>query len=294
MSKKQKFGLLAVLAAGSLALLAWYSMHRGVAVLQPHGTIGHQEKNLIVTAVLLSLIVIVPVYVMLIGFAWKYRESNKKARYQPDFDRSRLLESIWWGVPLALILILGVIAWRSSHSLDPFRPIKTPVPPLTIQVVALQWKWLFIYPQQNIATVNYVQFPVNTPVRFEITSDAPMNSFWIPSLGGQIYAMSGMKTGLNLEASQVGSYDGVSANISGQGFAGMHFTAKASSEAGFNSWLASVKSNSSQLSSSSYGQLTKPSENDPVRYYGFAQPGLFDSVVAKYLAPVFHAPEASK
>ena len=132
----------------------------------------------------LSLIVVIPVYIMLFLFAWKYREGNTKAKYSPDWDHSALLETIWWTVPLLLITILSVVTWNSSHDLDPFRPLNSSVKPVKIQVVALQWKWLFIYPEQNIASVNYVEFPVNTPVDFEITADAPMNSFWIPQVGG--------------------------------------------------------------------------------------------------------------
>lgn len=290
MSRKQKFAGAAAIAAGVLLLAAWHIHNTTVAVLQPRGTIGQQEKRLIITAVLLSLVVIIPVYIMLIGFAWKYREGNKKARYQPEFDHSRLLESIWWGVPLALIAILGVIAWRSAHQLDPFKSISSTVPPMTIQVVALEWKWLFIYPDQNAASVNYVQIPVNTPVRFDITSDAPMNSFWVPQLGGQIYAMSGMTTTLNLEAAQAGTYEGVSANISGAGFAGMRFRVKASSETEFSQWFRSLKSNHNNLDQHSYNQLAAPSQNNPAQYFGSVQSGLFNSVVEKYLAPVYFNP----
>lgn len=294
MSKKQKLGGLALVILILLLAAGWHIHDTGVAVFQPRGTIGSQEKSLIITALLLSLIVVIPVYAMLVGFAWRYREGNKKARYQPDFDHSALLESIWWGVPLTLITILGFITWRSSHQLDPFKALDSPVKPISIQVVAMQWKWLFIYPDQNIASVNYVQIPVNTPVRFEITSDAPMNSFWIPQLGGQIYAMSGMKTDLNLEATQEGSYQGVSANISGQGFAGMRFTAQATSEAAYKSWLANIKGKTNQLTASTYSQLARPSQNDPVKFYGSAQAGLFDSVVDKYLSPLFITPQEAK
>jgi cytochrome o ubiquinol oxidase subunit 2 len=294
MSRKQKLGAAAALTLAVLALFAWRIHEAGIAVLQPRGTVAAQEKHLIVIAVLLSLVVVIPVYIMLFSFAWKYRESNKKARYQPELDGSRLYESIWWGVPLALILVLGVITYRSSHSLDPFKPLASPVPPMTIQVVALDWKWLFIYPKQNAASVNFVQFPVNTPVKFEITSDAPMNSFWIPQLGGQIYAMSGMATNLNLAASKAGDYQGVSANISGDGFSGMHFIARASTESGFNKWLETVHQNSASLTAGTYSRLAKPSENVPVSFFGSAQSGLFDSVIAKYEPPVYFNPGASR
>lgn len=293
MSKKQKLVFAVAVVAGLAAVTVWYSFRHGVAVLQPKGTIGNQEKHLIVFAAALSLIVIIPVYAMLIGFAWTYREGNKKAVYQPEFDHSRKLESIWWGVPMALITILGVVTWRSAHQLDPFRPLSGP-PPLTIQVVALQWKWLFIYPKQNIASVNYIQIPLNTPVRFEITSDAPMNSFWIPRLGGQIYAMSGMATDLNLQASQAGTYDGTSANISGAGFSGMDFKVRADSQAAFNHWVDAAKNSSTQLTAKAYQHLSAPSQTNPVHLFASAQTGLFDSIVDKYLAPLSISPESSR
>jgi cytochrome o ubiquinol oxidase subunit II len=287
MSAKRKITAVILLALALVVLAGWHIHNNGIAVLQPAGAIGQKQKSLITEAVLLSLVVVVPVYIMLVVFAWKYRESNKKAMYQPDFDHSRVLETVWWGVPLALITILGIITWKSSHDLDPFRPLNTNVAPVTIQVVALQWKWLFIYPDQNVAAVNYAQFPVNTPVKFEITSDAPMNSFWIPKLGGQIYAMSGMTTELNLEASSVGSYDGVSANISGEGFSGMHFTARANTESGYQAWLADLKQKANPLNDLTYAQLAKPSQNNQIAYFGSVKSGLFNSVINKYERPVF-------
>ncbi|MBX4190594.1 ubiquinol oxidase subunit II [Candidatus Saccharibacteria bacterium] len=294
MSKKQKLGTVAAIFLAILTMLVIYLEHHNVALLQPAGEVADQQKRLIITAILMSLIVVVPVYIMLFSFAWKYREGNKKAKYQPELDGSRLFESIWWGVPLALIIILSVITFRSSRNLDPFKPLNSSVPPMTIQVVALQWKWLFIYPQQNVASVNFVQFPINTPIKFDITSDAPMNSFWIPQLGGQIYAMSGMDTNLNLKASKVGDYHGVSANVSGAGFAGMQFIARASTQASFNSWLNYARQNNTSLTTETYNQLAKPSQNTPVRYYGSTQSDLFDLVIAKYEAPVYFNPETDR
>jgi cytochrome o ubiquinol oxidase subunit 2 len=292
MSVKSKTILLVVLALLALGSFGYYLDHASIPVLQPRGPIGQKEKNLIVIAVLLSLIVVIPVYAMLIGFAWRYREGNKKAKYSPDFSHSRWLEGIWWAVPLAIISLLAVITWKSSHELDPFRNLSSQKPALTIQVVALQWKWLFIYPRQNIAAVNYVQFPVDTPVNFEITSDAPMNSFWIPQLGGQIYAMSGMSTHLHLMADQTGIYRGSSANISGRGFAGMNFNAQASDNGEFSRWVGRMHNNPDHLDRQAYGKLAEPSQNNPVAYYGSAENDLYNSVVNKYLAPVYFKPAA--
>ncbi len=272
--------------AGVLAVLVvWYFKNNSVAVLTPQGPIGQKERNLILLAVGLSLIVVIPVYVMLVSFAWKYRASNKNARYDPKFDHSRLVESIWWGVPLIIISILAVATWKSSNELDPFKPLASNVKPMTVQVVALQWKWLFIYPQQNFASVNLAEFPVNVPIDFEITADAPMNSFWIPKLGGQIYAMSGMSTHLHLMANRAGDYRGSSANISGEGFASMKFIARASSSGDFDNWVRQAQQSNSTLSLRSYTELAKPSKNGAVVYYSSVQNGLYNSIVTKFFDP---------
>ncbi len=274
-----------VLAALAYAAVRYLHGHT-IAVLDPKGPIALQERNLIVVATLIMLIVVIPVFVLTFWFAWKYRATNTAARYAPDWDHNRTLESIWWLIPTAIILVLAVITWKSSHTLDPYRPIASTNPPMTIQVVALDWKWLFIYPQQHIATVNFVQFPVNTPVNFQITADAPMNSFWIPQLGGQIYAMPGMNTQLNLLASSQGNFHGSSANISGVGFAGMTFVAKASSESDFNQWASQVQQSHQALTMNQYNGLAKPSQNNPATYYTSPQSGLFNSIMVKYLAPL--------
>jgi cytochrome o ubiquinol oxidase subunit II len=274
--------LLLVALAGLSAALMWGT---NVAVLNPKGSVAQEQFDLIVFTSLLSLIVIIPVFTLTFYIAWKYREGNTKAKYRPDWDRNRLLESIWWLIPMALITVLAVIAWKTSHSLDPFKPIESDKKPLTVQVVALQWKWLFIYPEQDIATVNYVRFPVDTPINFEITSDAPMNSFWIPQLGGQIYAMSGMKTKLHLMADAAGEYAGSSANISGSGFAGMKFTAIASPQASFNRWVKTVKASPDRLDSRAYEELAEPSQDNPVAYYSSKDDSLYDTVIMKYMTP---------
>ncbi len=287
MSTRYKFLAAIVLAVCTAGLLLSHMHNLSIPVLQPRGPIAHKERNLIFIALGLCMIVVVPVYAMLFGFAWKYREGNTKAKYRPDFDHSRLFESVWWGVPIIIISILGVITWRSSQDLDPFKPISSVAPSIDIQVVSLQWRWLFIYPKQNIASLNYFQIPLNTPVNFEITSDAPMNSFWVPQLGGQIYAMSGMSTRLNLEANQPGKYYGSSANISGDGFADMHFVAEATSQKNFNSWVSAAQKTPTFLSSEAYSTLSKPSHDRATSYYYPVEPGLYGRVVAKYLPPIY-------
>ncbi len=268
-----------------LAVLVILSYGLDFTVLDPAGLIAKQERGLMVVATLLSLTVVVPVFAMTFFIAWKYRVGNKtKPEYKPEWDGDRRIEAVWWGVPWALISVLSVIIWSSSHSLDPAKPLAASQRPMTIQVVALQWKWLFIYPEQNVATVNYVQFPEDTPIRFEITADAPMNSFWIPQLGGQIYAMEGMSTSLQLMADEVGEFRGSSANISGRGFAGMDFIARASSQADFDLWISqAVKKSDKRLNLASYTQLSKPSEDNPPTYYSSTEPDLYARVIRKFM-----------
>ena len=268
-----------------LGVCIHYLQHTNIPVLEPKGPVGIKERNLIFFGLGLSLVVVIPVYALLFSFAWRYRESNKSAKYSPDLDGSRIAETIWWLIPAVLIGILSVVAWNSSHQLDPYKPLASKNPTMTIQVVAMDWKWLFIYPQQHIASVNLVQFPTNTPVDFEITSDSVMNSFWIPQLGGQIYAMPGMSTNLNLMANQQGDYRGLSANISGAGFAGMNFVARSSSDQSFNSWVSALQEAHSRLSLPAYNQLDQPSQNNPVSYYTSPQTGLYGTILAKYNGP---------
>jgi len=281
---KYKVLFLVILLGGFVALLIWLTAGSTVAILQPKGVIAQQQRDLLIFATLLSMVVIVPVYVLTIMIAIRYRKGNKKATYTPDWDHSRKLETVWWGVPIAIILILSVVTWRSSHALDPFKPLSSNRTPVTIQVVALEWKWLFIYPEQNIATVNYIQFPENTPVNFVITADAPMNSFWIPELGGQIYAMNGMKTKLHLQANQTGTFKGSSANLSGEGFAAMKFIAEATSQSDFYKWVQNGQKALGTLDRKQYAELSKPTKDVSARFYDNVDSSLYDSIVMKYMA----------
>ena len=285
--KKHKFiyFIVFVFIVAIAAVAGWYFHHTKVAVLDPKGPIALKEYHLFIFAILLSLLVVIPVYVLLISFAWKYRESNKNAKYSPELDGNKIAETIWWLIPSALIGVLAVIAWNSSHTLNPYTPIQSNTKPMLIQVVALDWKWLFIYPQENIATVNFIQIPTQTPINFEITSDTVMNSFWIPQLGGQIYAMPGMSTELNLLASTNGNFYGSSANISGEGFAGMNFTTKATSAADFYEWVNQVKQSPSTLNLAAYNTLARPSEYNKAAIYSSAQYGLYNSIIDKYMLP---------
>lgn len=286
--RKKKLKLLPlILLAVAIVVAAGIMLLKGanVAVLNPKGTIAQDQFDLLVFTSLLSLIIVVPVFALTIYISFKYRAGNKKAKYNPEWDRSRTAEAIWWLVPLALIGVLAVITWTSTHRLDPYKPLASEKKPITIQVVAMEWKWLFIYPEHNIAAVNLVQFPKDTPINFEITADAPMNSFWIPQLGGQVYAMAGMKTKLHLQASHEGEYRGSSANISGEGFADMTFTAKATSESDFKSWVETVRGSDKTLSQDEYNSLAIPSKKNPVTLYGARDETLYDTVIMKYMKP---------
>lgn len=282
--------LVAIFISELLLLMAIYLKDSNFAVLNPKGVIGVQQRELLIFATLLSLVVVVPVFALTFYIVWKYRATNKNAKYAPDWDHNNKIEAVWWGVPIVLILILGAVTWKSSHALDPKKEIVSNKPAVTVQVVALQWKWLFIYPEYGVASLNYVQFPEDTPVRFEITADAPMNSFWIPQLGGQIYAMSGMKTKLNLMANEVGDYNGSSANLSGEGFAGMKFIARASPQSEFDDWIDLLKQSNNNLDMATYATLAQPSKNNPPMSYT-SQSGLFDAVMLKYMGSIAE-PEA--
>lgn len=248
----------------------------------PKGIIALEERNLLIIATLLMLIVVVPVFILTFIFTWKYRASNTKAKYNPDLDHNRVAEFIWWGVPCVIILVLAIFTWKRTHTLDPFKAIDPEEKPVKIQVVALTWKWLFIYPEQKIASVNFFQIPIHQPVDFEITADAPMNSFWIPQLSGQVYAMPKMRTKLHIVANEIGSFRGSSANLSGKGFAGMYFFAKVSSQANFDQWVRSVKQSRHYLNREEYNLLAKPSENNPVVTYLLKDKNLFDQIIMKY------------
>ncbi|UQS15066.1 ubiquinol oxidase subunit II [Pseudomonas sp. HS6] len=253
-----------------------------MTLLNPTGQVGLEQRNLIITATLLMLLVVVPVIIMTFLFAWKYRASNQNAVYTPKWSHSTKIEVAVWTIPVLIIIALGYITYKSTHELDPYRPIESDVKPVTIEVVALDWKWLFIYPEQGIATVNKIVFPAHTPINFKITSDAVMNSFFIPGLGGQIYAMAGMQTKLHLIADRNAEMDGISANYSGAGFTGMKFKAIATSQEDFDAWVSEVKKAPKQLDQAEYAALSKPSQNNPVELYSSVTPNQFQIIVDKY------------
>jgi cytochrome o ubiquinol oxidase subunit II len=251
-------------------------------VLNSKGAVGKAEVSLIATSVYAMLIVVIPVILLTLFVAWKYRASNTKATYAPKWAHSTGIEIAIWAIPSAIILFLAVLTWKTSHELDPYKPLESDVKPINVEVVALDWKWLFVYPDLGIASVNQLAFPVGTPVNFKITSDSVMNSFFIPQLGGQIYAMAGMQTKLHLIADHAGDYAGLSANYSGAGFSDMKFRALALSNGDFDAWVRQVKDSQENLSMDVYAGVARPSEKVAVRYFSTVDPRLFSNIVAKY------------
>ncbi|MEN2396702.1 ubiquinol oxidase subunit II [Pseudomonas halotolerans] len=278
MSKNRYPRLLGLLPLLGTLLLGGCNM----TLLDPKGQVGLDERNLIITATLLMLLVVVPVIVMTFLFAWKYRASNTSATYTPKWSHSTKIEVAVWTIPVLIIIALGYITYKSTHALDPYRPLDSDVKPITIEVVSMDWKWLFIYPEQGIATVNKIVFPAHTPINFKVTSDTVMNSFFIPGLGGQIYAMAGMQTKLHLIANQNAELDGISANYSGAGFTGMKFKAIATTQEEFDAWVNDVKKAPKQLEKAEYEALSKPSQNNPVELYSSVTPNLFQTIIDKY------------
>lgn len=257
-----------------------------LAILDPKGLIAATEKQILVDATLLMLIVVVPVIILSFVFAYRYRANNTKAKYTPNWSHNTALEVVWWTIPCIIIAILAAITWISTHKLDPYRPLDMKTKPITIQAIALDWRWLFIYPEQNIATVNYLEIPAHVPIQFLITADAPMNSFQIPQLAGQIYAMTGMQTKLYLVASTPGQYTGLSTNFSGDGFSRMHFVVRVTTQSQFEQWVNEAKFGQKQLSLQAYNALAKPSEDTNVYYFSPVEGNLFKTVIGKYMKPV--------
>lgn len=285
MKKGVKIFLGIMLGLLIIVLASLYLSQKDIVVLNPKGLIGVKQKDLFWISTLLMLIVVIPVFVLTIWAVWKYRVGHDKQKYDPEWNHSTVAEIVWWGVPFVIVIILSVLNWIACYELDPFRPIASDKKTLTIQVVALEWKWLFIYPDQKIATVNFIQIPVDTPVQFVITADAPMNSFWIPQLGGQIFAMPAMRTELYLIANEKGDYRGVSAHLSGKGFSGMTFTVRAGNEEEFKAFVEEGKNADQDLNLDSYKMLAKPSKNNPFAFYKLEYEGLFDWIVMKYMMP---------
>jgi len=252
-------------------------------LFDPKGPIGDAERFVIVAAFVLMLIVVIPVFVMSSWFPWKYRAANSKATYMPKWNYSLGIDLAMWLVPVAIVTALGILSWKATHNLDPYKPIDSGGKPIRIEVVSLDWKWLFIYPDHDIAVVNQLVFPAGVPLSFRITSDTVLTSFFIPQLGSQIYAMPGRQTRLHLLADEPGTYAGHNQQFSGRGYADMHFKAIATSREQFEAWVQKAKQLPDKLDPARYSQLAKPSIAHSVMYFSAVKPGLFGHIIRKYM-----------
>ena len=255
------------------------------AVLDPKGVIGIAEKTILIDSLAIMLVIAIPTIAAILGFAWWFRASNTKARYLPDFNYSGRLELIVWAIPLLVIMLLGGVVWIGSHDLDPYKPLVSKTPALKVQVVSLDWKWLFIYPDQRIASVNRLVVPAGVPIHFDLTSDSVMNAFFIPQLGSMIYTMNKMTTQLNLQADTPGTFKGLSSDYSGDGFAGMHFEVQAVPQEQFLEWINTTRGSGPTLDSASYGALAEQSLSVEPFTYRSAEPGLFQKIAGQTLPP---------
>jgi len=255
---------------------------RTAPILDPKGPIALAERDLLFDAFGTMLIVVIPVIVLAFWFVWRHRASNATGRYDPDWSYSAWIDAIIWLVPALIVAALGTLLWASTHKLDPYKPLASEKPPLEVEVVAQDWKWLFIYPKQKIATVNQLVFPSGAPLSLKITSDTVMNSFFIPALGGQIYAMAGMQTRLNLLADVPARFVGRNTQYSGKGFSKQQFEAVASTRADFDAWVEQVRQSPKRLDAETYRALAKPSVKHPVTHYSLVEADLFESILEKY------------
>ena len=271
-----RYALLA-LALSQLSGCSW-------VLFNSRGSVGLAERDLIITCIGLMLFVVVPAIVLTFVFAWKYRASNLAAKYTPDWAHSTRIEVVVWGVPLIIIVILAAIVWKSTHELDPYKPLDVAGEPINVEVIATDWKWIFIYPDLGIATINELTFPENRQVAFSITSNSTMNTFFIPQLGGQVYAMAGMRTKLHLLANEVGEYRGMSGNYSGAGFSDMKFVARATTEKDFERWVTQVRSEAPvPLDFDAFLKIAKPSTRNGVVHFAQVEPGLFKKVIDQFI-----------
>jgi cytochrome o ubiquinol oxidase subunit 2 len=254
-------------------------------VLDPRGPVGMAQKTILIDSLVIMLAIVIPTIIATLAFAWWFRASNSKARRLPDWSFSGSIELVVWAIPCMVIILLGGVTWIGSHELDPAKPLTSETPPLDIEVVSLDWQWLFIYPHQGVAIVNQLVVPAGTPLHFSLTSASVMNTFFIPQLGSMIYTMNGMATQLNLQANESGTFRGMSAHYSGEGFSDMHFDVHALPAAEFAAWVSRTRSENNVLDAKRYAALSRPTIAAPVALFGKVEPGLFAKIVALHLPP---------
>jgi cytochrome o ubiquinol oxidase subunit 2 len=255
-------------------------------VLDPHGPVGKAERVILYDSTAIMLAVVIPVIVLTLLFAWWFRARNKRARYRPDWEYSGRIEMIIWCIPALIVLFLGGIAWTGSHDLDPPAPLADRTAPLDIEVISLDWRWLFIYPHEGIASLNRLVVPAGVPLRFRLTSTTVMNSFFVPQLGSQIYTMPNMVTRLNLKADQPGTYEGLSAQFSGDGFSDMRFDLVSTEPEAFQDWVNATKAQGGVLDAKTFEELDRPAKAHGAQTYAQVSEGLFDRISTSHMAAV--------
>jgi len=267
--------------------IAFVLTSKHALVFHPKGIIAQKELELIITNIILMLIIIVPTYIFLFAVVWKYCIKKDKAKYDPEHSYGPIGELIMWVLPAIVVVIMSTVTWEITHKLDPYKPLESEDKPLTVQIIALNWKWLFIYPEQGIAALNYFHIPDHTPIHLNLAADhSPMNSFWIPQLSGQIYSMAGMRTQLYLMANEIGEYTGKAVEINGEGYADMTFHVKSTSKNDFETWVKEIKESSkNHLSEKAYNELVKPEVNKSVIFYSEVEPDLYNKIIHKYMYP---------
>ena len=280
MKRNSKRAVSGLLVALSIVCLAGCS---DMVLFHTKGPVGDHERFLIIVSLALMLIVVLPAIGMAFWFSRRYRAGNSNAVYSPKWSHSGKIELVVWLVPVAIVMVLSYLAWNATFRLDPYKPIDPGTKPIHIEVVSLNWKWLFIYPDQDIAVVNQMVFPAGVPLSFRLTSDTVMTSFFVPQLGSQMYAMAGMETRLHLMADEPGVYVGQNQEFSGRGYADMQFKAIATSPEEFQAWVAEAKRSRETLDLTRYGELSEPTESDPVTYFSSVKPGLFKDILSKYM-----------
>jgi cytochrome o ubiquinol oxidase subunit 2 len=254
-------------------------------VLDPQGPVSSAERLILLNATAIMLVVVLPVIVLTLAFAWWYRASNAHAAYRPDWSYSGHIELVVWSIPAMVVILLAAVAWTGSHELDPARKLESDAAPIRIEVVSLDWKWLFIYPDQQVAAVNQLVVPAGAPIEFLLTSATVMNAFFVPQLGSQIYTMPGMTTRLNLLAERPGDYPGLASHFSGDGFSDMQFIVHAVPAAEFPGWLARLRGAGTALDADTYSQLARAGSNAQTQTYGSVDAKLFDHIVQQTLPP---------
>jgi cytochrome o ubiquinol oxidase subunit 2 len=254
-------------------------------ILDPQGPIGAAEKTILIDSLGIMLAIVLPTIVAIFAFAFWFRASNTRASYLPNWEYSGRIELVVWSVPALTVILLGGVAWLGAHHLDPAKPIEGPSEPLTIQAVSLDWKWLFIYPDHKVATINTLTLPAGVPLQFQLTSASVMNAFFIPQFGSMIYTMNGMATRLNLRADATGTFQGLSTQFSGDGFADMHFDVHVVPPEQFSKWAQDASNAGKSLDERSYQQIAKPSMKNEPEIYRLTDPDIFASVVSQKLPP---------